>query len=69
MRYNYANALSPSHWFQFADDTALLTATQEDSQALLNVFTKWYQWANFKICLGRCRCFGIKKNGEQSTQG
>ena len=39
--YNYTNALSPRHWFQFADDTALATATQEDSQALLNVLTKW----------------------------
>ena len=32
--------LSPRHCFQFADDTALATATQEDSQALLNVLTK-----------------------------
>ena len=32
--------LSPRHCFQFADDTALATATQEDSQALLNVSTK-----------------------------
>ena len=66
--YNYENALSPRHWFQFADDTALATATQEDSQALLNVFTKWCQWANFKISIDKCRCFRIKKNGKQSTQ-
>ena len=32
--------LSPRHCFQFADDTARATATQEDSQALLNVLTK-----------------------------
>ena len=62
--YSYTNALSPRHWLQFADDTALATATQEDSQALLNVFIKWCQWANFKICMGKCRCFGIKKNGK-----
>ena len=31
--YNYTNT-------QFADDTALAIATQEDSQALTNVFTK-----------------------------
>ena len=68
MGYNYTNALSPRHWFRFADDTALATATQEDSQALLNVFTKWCQWANFKSCIDKCRCFGIKKNGKQSTQ-
>ena len=39
-----------------------------DSQALLNVFTKWYQWANSIICIDKCRCFVIKKNGKQSTQ-
>ena len=39
--YNYTNPVSPCHWFQFADDTALATATQEDSKAFLNVFRKW----------------------------
>ena len=56
--YNYTNALSPRHTFQFAGDTVLAIATQEDSQALTNVFTKWCQWANFKICINKCRCFG-----------
>ena len=32
---NQTNALSPHDSFQFADDTALATATQEDSQAYL----------------------------------
>ena len=41
--YNYTNALSPHDSFQFADDTALATATQEDSQASLNVFPEWCQ--------------------------
>ena len=40
MGCNYINALTPRHWFQFTDDTAIATATQEDSQALLNVFSK-----------------------------
>ena len=38
--YNYTNPPSPCLWFQFADDTALATATQEDIQAFLNVFRK-----------------------------
>ena len=38
--YNYTSALSPRHWFQFADDTTLATGTQENSQVLLNVFIK-----------------------------
>ena len=68
MRYKYNNALTPRHWFQFADDTALATVTQEYSQALLNVFSKWYQWANFLICISKCKCFGIIKNGKESSQ-
>ena len=68
MGYIYKNALSPGHWFQFGDDIALATATQEDSQALLNSFSKCCQWADFKICIDKCRCFGIKKNEKQSTQ-
>ena len=68
MGYSYTIALIPRHWLQFADDTALATATQEDSQALLNVFINWCQWANFLICVSKCKCFGIKKNGKQSSQ-
>ena len=68
MGYNYTNALTPRHRFQFASDTALATATQEDSQAFLNVFSKWCQWGNFLICISNCKCFGIKKNGKQSSQ-
>ena len=68
LRYNYSNALSPRHWLQFAGETALAEANQEESQALLNVFTKWYQSRNLKICINKCRCFGIKKNGNQSNQ-
>ena len=41
MVYNYCETLTPRHWFQFADDSALVSSTEEDSQALLNVFTKW----------------------------
>ena len=66
--YNYTNTLSPRHWFQFADDTALATATKGDGQALLDVFTKWCQWENFKICIDKCRCFDTKRKEKQSAQ-
>ena len=65
MGYSYTNALSPRHWFQFADNTALEAAAEEDSQALLNAFTKWCQWTNLH---SKCKYFSIKKNGKQSTQ-
>ena len=68
MGYNYTHALTPRHQLQFANDTALPTATQEDSQAFLNVFSKWCQWGNFLICISNCKCFGIKKNGKWSSQ-
>ena len=68
MGYNYTNALSPCHWFQLADDTALATTIEEGSQALLNVFAKWCQWSNLKIYIDKCIRFDSKKNGKQLTQ-
>ena len=44
--YMYENTLSPKHWFQFADDTGIATALESDNQLLLNVFTKWSNWAD-----------------------
>ena len=36
----YQGCLSPKHWFQFADDTAIVTALEKDKQLLCNVFIK-----------------------------
>ena len=44
--YVYENTLPPKHWFQFADDTGIATALESDNQLLLNVFTKWSNWAD-----------------------
>ena len=68
MGYNFCNSLSPRNWFQFADDSAPVTATEQDSQLLLNVFTKWCKWANLIVRVDKCKTFGIKKNGTLSTQ-
>ena len=68
MGYDYTDALSLRHQFQFANSTVLAIAFQEDRQALLNVFNKWCQGTNFKIPISKCRCFSIKKNQKQSTQ-
>ena len=40
MGYEAKKTLSPRHWFQFPDDTAIVTAFEEDNQCLLNLFTK-----------------------------
>ena len=57
--YVYDVSLSPRHWFQFADDTAIVTALQEDNQLLCNVFTKWTSWADLLIRIDKCHAFGI----------
>ena len=68
MGYNYCDTLTPRHWFQFADDSALVSSTEEDSQALLNVFTKWCKWAGLKICPRKSKIFPMRKCGTRSVQ-
>ena len=66
--YCYCDSLTPRHWFQFADDTALVTATEEDNQVLLNIFTKWCRWSGLQVRVDKCSVFGIKHNGKKATQ-
>ena len=60
--------LSPRHWFQFADDTAIVTALEEDNQRLLNLFTKWSSWADLEIRVDKCHSFGVKKYMSSAIQ-
>ena len=39
----------PVHWFQFADDAAVVTTNERENQFLLNCFSRWCQWANMVI--------------------
>ena len=66
--YSYCNTLQPLHCFQFADDSAITTATTEDSQALVNVFTEWCHWAEFIVRVEKYLPVGIKKYGKTDTQ-
>ena len=61
MGYVVEKTLSPCHWFQFADDTAIVTALEEDNQRLLNLFTKWSSWADLEIRVDKCHSFCVKK--------
>ena len=61
MGYVAEKTLSPRHWFQFADDTAIVTALEEDNQRPLNLFTKWSSWADLEIRVDKCHSFGVKK--------
>ena len=60
MGYVAEKTLSPRHWFQFADDTAIVTALEEDNQRLLNLFTKSSSWADLEIRVDKCHSFGVK---------
>ena len=68
MGYVAEKTLSPRHWFQFADDTAIVTALEEDNQRLLNLFTKWSPWADLEIQVDKCHSFGVKKYMSSAIQ-
>ena len=59
---------NPTHWFQFADDAAVVTTDERENQLLLNCFTKWCQWSNMIIRVDKCITFGIKKFSSRSSQ-
>ena len=58
----------PNHWFQFADDTAVVTTNERANQLLLNCFTKWYTWSDMIIRVDKCVMLGIKKFSSRSLQ-
>ena len=60
--------LNPIHWFQFADDAAVITGQEKENQILLNRFTVWCQWAQMIIRVDKCSTFGIRKQITKSIQ-
>ena len=66
--YVYDNCSIPRNWFQFADDTAIVTGSVEDNQLLLNTFTKWCTWADLIIRVDKCHTFSMKKSSSKSSQ-
>ena len=60
--------MSPKHWFQFADNTAIVTALERDNQLLCNAFLKWSTWADLIIRVDKCRTFSMKKSKTKSIQ-
>ena len=62
------SSLLPIHWFQFADDAAVITGLENENQILLNHFTRWCTWANMIIRVDKCSTFGIRKSSTASTQ-
>ena len=62
------NYIYPIHWFQFADDAAVITGLENENQILLNHFTRWCNWAGMIIRVDKCLTFGIKKAATSSIQ-
>ena len=60
--------LNPLHWFQLADDAAVITGQQSENQHLLNRFAIWCQWSDIIIRVDKCSTFGIKKALTKSVQ-
>ena len=60
--------LNPIHWFQFADDAAVITSQESENQHLLNRFSVWCQWSDMIIRVDKCSTLGIKKATTKSIQ-
>ena len=66
--YKYLKFLTPRHWYQYADDAAVISGTENESQILLSAFNRWCAWANMIIKVKKCHSFGIRKEGSCSKQ-
>jgi hypothetical protein len=53
--------LRPKYWFQFADDAAITSGEEYETQILLNAFTAWCSWAKMTLRIDKCKTFGVSK--------
>ena len=60
--------LKPKHWFQFADDAAITTGEEYETQILRNAFTAWCSWAKMTLRIDKCKSFGVSKVNSTSSQ-
>ena len=60
--YSFHKEFYPRHWFQFADDAAVITGQEHENQILLNAFSRWCTWANMEIRVDKCHSFSIRKD-------
>ena len=66
--YNFITYMIPRHWYQFAEDAAVVTGLEHENQVLLNPFNSWCTWADMVIRVDKCHSFGMKKLGSSSRQ-
>ena len=60
--------LNPIHWFQLADDAAVISGQESENQHLINRFIIWCNWSNMIIRVDKCSTFGIRKLCTKSVQ-
>ena len=51
--------LNPIHWFQFADDAAVISGKESENQHLIDRFIIWCRWSDLIIRVDKCITFGI----------
>ena len=56
------------HWYQFADDAAVITGMENHNQALLNEFSRWCTWTEMPIRIDKCHSFARAKVNSASKQ-
>ena len=66
--YNFIKHMIQRHWYQFADDAAVVTGLEHEIQVLLNAFNSWSKWVDMKIRVDKCHSFRMKKVGSSSRQ-
>ena len=66
--YSLSKLLGPIHWFQFADDAAIATGQEYETQVLLNAFTAWCKWSSIIIRVDKCHTFNMAKKETLSVQ-
>jgi len=55
-------------WLQYADDAAIVASDAKNTQALLNLFCAWCEWAGMELRLDKCCSFGMSKKNNEYVQ-
>ena len=66
--YGPGSSFVPIHWFQFADDAAVISGNELENQILLKRFYIWCKWASMHIRVDKCITFRIGKHSTVSIQ-
>ena len=64
--YKFMRYLTPRHWYQFANDAAVISGLESENRILLNLFSRWCSWADMIITVDKCHSFRIRKSGTSS---